>query len=1168
MGGKIKKFFLSFSRFDKPAVLAAVFFSVFFGLVLPFHFADAFLGGLATAIGMAVAVTVLNIVLQVILVVSNLFIGLAGVILNWVISPHFMSLPYTYGGIVDVGWPIVRDFINMFFIIALVVIGLATALRIKEYQAQKTLPLLIIIAILINFTPVICGVIIDASNILMNFFLEELTGFKLMGNLFSTQGNMILGALTHFYNPLESLSLMGKALIMIIFDWVAAFIFFMFALLFVMRYIMVWVLVIVSPIAFFSRIFSGSQRYLFKSILGWDEWWKQFIEWSLIGVVAAFFIYLAEQLMAMAPGWIPGIPPGGAWGIITTPLVDFINQLLPWGVVLAFLMIGFFIATSTSAMGAKAITSFFQKKGAGMAKAAGRGVTTLAAMGGLRYLGKPAEAIAGRLERVPAPWAGEKGIKGVVSKAFAPGAAITRLAGAQLRKAPAAFKERMAGRISEQEKGVAGKSAETQATGWNEGYQRAVTTGTGWEKAIGTLRAAIKDGNLGDIKTALGLGDEEMKAMVKRTATEAAKSGKQKEILQTGLLNDSDIEDLISGARLSKSEQDIYGLKLSEADEEKYDRSIWKKMMAELKRDQMGNLTKPVALSDEFQEVLHDFGTGAQVGGGVDAFGAPFLEKFREEMLIRQKADPDWYEKNNAKMAKFLGSSPAQGLGLRLENTSERREKATREELERIRTTDPEKAIRIERQAEKLKAPPPEEEIERVEDKIAQQEEQMKKPFKPHPELPRLTEKELRERQEENLEKLRTRLAELKERVEVKPPEEEPLLIRIKKAKTKEERKKLEKEFKALPPELQNLERQIARVEGAIKTREALINTIRKRGEGIKGRERTLEETLEKLKETGAPAETINRTENRLATAGRERTGIEEELTLKERGFEAAKRRVGVLRENWKVAIREKEKLRTPEDIIREYLTKTIGEEAAAKKKAARLRAVKAGKEVIEAAQKELDTVRENREGWEGELAAQLKLRELGGKQEEIKSKLTTRRPQVPRASREVEKLSDKIRPIEKDIAGINKELPIRESRLGEIKEDRVKRSEEIRVEIEHKQLRLHPGMKVVPRKFLTGLLRETESKDVTFQAFTKQMEAAERALGKSKENLKLKEAELKKLAKRKATVQTRHDALIKEISITEQELREMGAEIGKIEKGEITPKLPRKEKKKLKKST
>ena len=684
MGGKIKKLFFNFIWTKKQLILA-VFFFIFLGLALPLQFAQAWgwgniFGGILGAI-MSIPINMLAILLQAVLAISNLFVGLCGLILNWVISPYFMSLPYTHGGIVDVGWPLVRDFINMFFIIALVIIGLATALRIKEYQAQKTLPLLIIIAILINFTPVICGLIMDAQNILMNFFLEEISGFKLMLNLFGTQGSSLLEAISHPFDVSYAAGFLGKTMAMIAFDWVAGFVLLIYAILFVMRYIMIWILVIVSPIAFFSRIFPGSQRYLFKSILGWDEWWKQFIEWSMVGILGAFFLYLAEQLIVNMPAQITaGIPPGGAVGIVTAPIVAFMNNFLPWGVVLGFLIIGFFVATSTSAMGAGAVTSWFREKGVGIAKGAGRGVAGLAKVGAaaasLRYLGRPAEALAKRMERVGAPWAGEKGIRGVIGKGLAP----VRIAGAQLERAPAALKERMAGWIDQKEKDLSGKSAKTQAAELVEGWTRALATGIGWDKAIGAIRAAIKDGNLGDVGDYLkekGIikEDEEMKSIVQRVATEAAKSGRQKEILQTGYLKDKDIEKLIKDARLSPADLEAYGLTVSEEDKKRFaetqvgrDNPIWTKIMTKLKRNQMGHVSKPIALKDEdFAEILHKFGTGEQVGGLADIHGREFLDRFREEVLIRQKANPNWYKDNNPKMHRYLTSSPARGLGVGLE---------------------------------------------------------------------------------------------------------------------------------------------------------------------------------------------------------------------------------------------------------------------------------------------------------------------------------------------------------------------------------------------------------------------------------------------------------------------------------------------------------------------
>ena len=361
MGEKIKNLFFKFTWERKQLILAVLFFSIFFGLCFPFHSVQAgivsgFLGALAS-----LPVAIITVILQVVLLATNLFVSLAGAILWWVISPYFTSMPYTYGGIVDVGWPIIRDFTNMLFVIALVVIGLATALRIQEYQAQKALPLLIIIAILINFTPVICGVIIDAANIFMNFFLKEITGLRVLINVFSQQGSLLGEMFSHPFDIRYAAAALGKTIGLITFGFIATFVFLMYAILFIMRYIMVWILVIVSPLAFFSRIFPGSQKYLFKSILGWDEWWKQFIEWSLVGVVGAFFLYLAEQLMILAPDFIPGVYPEGVAGTIATPLIDFINNLLPYGVVLGFLIIGFLTATSTSAMGATFVTKMAKR---------------------------------------------------------------------------------------------------------------------------------------------------------------------------------------------------------------------------------------------------------------------------------------------------------------------------------------------------------------------------------------------------------------------------------------------------------------------------------------------------------------------------------------------------------------------------------------------------------------------------------------------------------------------------------------------------------------------------------------------------------------------------------------------------------------------------------------
>ena len=104
--------------------------------------------------------------------VTSLLLELAVQILNAVISTGLISLSYTNPAgnpFIAVGWELTRGLTNIIFVVALLAIGLGTALKINDYQAKKALPLLIVIALLINFTPVILGVIVDASNIIMNY---------------------------------------------------------------------------------------------------------------------------------------------------------------------------------------------------------------------------------------------------------------------------------------------------------------------------------------------------------------------------------------------------------------------------------------------------------------------------------------------------------------------------------------------------------------------------------------------------------------------------------------------------------------------------------------------------------------------------------------------------------------------------------------------------------------------------------------------------------------------------------------------------------------------------------------------------------------------------------------------------------------------------------------
>ncbi len=255
---------------------------------------------------------------------------------------------------------------NMGIVLALIVIGLATILRKENYQAQKTLPVLIIVALLVNFAPVFLGVIVDASNILMNLFLSTEEGgtldFAKISNSFSEEIKMIGTDLGEAASLQAQTALLGKILVSVSFSLIAGFIFFLFAALFVFRYIAIWIAVIMSPLAFVAYI-------LPKTRVFFDMWWKQFLSWCFIGVIAAFFIYLGAHMIASIniEDYVQKTTDARIDSKIGTGNDDWglLNELLPYGVVSGFLVIGFFLSVSVSAMGASTIVNLTKKGGKG-----------------------------------------------------------------------------------------------------------------------------------------------------------------------------------------------------------------------------------------------------------------------------------------------------------------------------------------------------------------------------------------------------------------------------------------------------------------------------------------------------------------------------------------------------------------------------------------------------------------------------------------------------------------------------------------------------------------------------------------------------------------------------------------------------------------------------------
>lgn len=198
--------------------------------------------------------------------------------------------------VVKNGWVMVRDISNMFFILILLVIAFATILRVESYQWKKLLPKLLIMAVLINFSKTICGLVIDFAQVIMLTFVNA---FAAAGpaNLYDAFGMNKLFTIkkavdaantgsTSQINNNFGFAVTGSLVLGLIMLIVATIVIAAFVIILIFRIIMLWILIILSPLAFLAMAVPAGAKYA-------SQWMGEFSKYVVIGPVMAFFLWLA-----------------------------------------------------------------------------------------------------------------------------------------------------------------------------------------------------------------------------------------------------------------------------------------------------------------------------------------------------------------------------------------------------------------------------------------------------------------------------------------------------------------------------------------------------------------------------------------------------------------------------------------------------------------------------------------------------------------------------------------------------------------------------------------------------------------------------------------------------------------------------------------------------------
>lgn len=274
-------------------------------------------------------------------VFGGLIRGLMSLIGELVLSvTNMLILVAQYNGFiksqaVTVGWVVVRDVANMFFIIILLVIAIATILNLESFSYKKALPKFLLMAVFINFSKTICGIIIDFGQVVMLTFVNA---FKAAAGAnfiqaFGLDQVMSFAASTSTYDDAAVLGTMLLGLIVLL---VALGTMLTLLVVLIARIIVLWILVILSPLAFLLAASPFGAEYA-------KEWWKNFTSYVISGPILAFFIWLSLIVAGAGVGntqvGVVSVNPEGTTNV-TASALGTLEKLSSVIVATAMLLIG------------------------------------------------------------------------------------------------------------------------------------------------------------------------------------------------------------------------------------------------------------------------------------------------------------------------------------------------------------------------------------------------------------------------------------------------------------------------------------------------------------------------------------------------------------------------------------------------------------------------------------------------------------------------------------------------------------------------------------------------------------------------------------------------------------------------------------------------------------
>jgi len=262
------------------------------GGIAGYFLADSIIGTLIKWVaGLAVIITT---------IVTQVLLGWAAELLR--VGVQLSTQSISHFGPVDSAVQVSAGIANLILVGIFVFIGLATILDIWDfgggYSMRKTLPMLIVVVLIVNFSGVFVGLLVDAGNTVMRFFWENSNLQSVNISEYIVQNMKISQALTSLsqkdverlfsggslQGTSTELGLAGIEILVMLLALYAAYIFLRLAIILIMRVGAIWLLLITAPLVFTLGILPKMRSYL-------HTWWHELLNWAFIGPITFFFFF-------------------------------------------------------------------------------------------------------------------------------------------------------------------------------------------------------------------------------------------------------------------------------------------------------------------------------------------------------------------------------------------------------------------------------------------------------------------------------------------------------------------------------------------------------------------------------------------------------------------------------------------------------------------------------------------------------------------------------------------------------------------------------------------------------------------------------------------------------------------------------------------------------------